>query len=49
MEAVRREEGIPLHPDVVQFISREEGIPLHPDVVQFIRDTCAELSVRCMF
>ena len=33
----------------MEAVRREEGIPLHPDVVQFIRDTCAELSVRCMF
>jgi len=30
-------------------VRRKEGIPLHPEVVQWVRDTCAELSVRCMF
>ena len=33
----------------MEAVRRQEGIPLHPDVVQFIRDTCAELSVRCVF
>ena len=33
----------------MEAVRRTEGIPLHPDVVQFIRDTCAELSVRCVF
>ena len=30
-------------------VRRKEGIPLHPEVVQWVRDTCAELSVQCMF
>ena len=33
----------------MEAVRRQEGIPLHPEVVQWIRDTCAELSVRCMF
>ena len=33
----------------MEAIRRKEGIPLHPEVVQFMRDTCAELSVRCLF
>ncbi|MDE2841746.1 MAG: Ldh family oxidoreductase [Chloroflexota bacterium] len=33
----------------MEAVRRQEGIPLHPDVAQFIRDTCAELSVRCVF
>ena len=33
----------------MEAVRRQDGIPLHPEVVQFIRDTCAELSVRCMF
>ncbi len=33
----------------MEAVRRKEGIPLHPEVVQFMRDTCAELSVRCLF
>ena len=33
----------------MEAVRRQDGIPLHPDVAQFIRDTCAELSVRCVF
>ena len=29
-------------------VRRVEGIPLHKDVVSWLRDTCAELSVRCL-
>ena len=33
----------------MEAVRRKEGIPLHPEVVQFMRDTCAELSVKCLF
>ena len=33
----------------MEAVRRKEGIPLHPEVVQWVRDTCAELSVRCVF
>ena len=33
----------------VEAVRREDGIPLHPDVAQWMRDTCAELSVPCLF
>jgi L-2-hydroxycarboxylate dehydrogenase (NAD+) len=33
----------------VEEVRREEGIPLHPDVAESIRDTCAEMSVPCLF
>ena len=33
----------------VEAVRRVDGIPLHPDVTDGIRDTCAELSVACLF
>ena len=32
----------------MEAVRRQEGIPLHSEVVQWVRDTCAELSVRCL-
>ncbi len=33
----------------VEAVRRVDGIPLHPEVAQWMRDTCAELSVPCLF